>query len=105
NIELERVGARAGGPKARSQLDLSGTDLDFVSIAQGLGVPAARVDTAEEMNRELERAVAEPGPRLIEAVVPSVFSGARLRPLPYGLRSLDKLPRPVARAIKRRVAP
>src|SRR5439155_8849894 len=29
NIELERVGAQRGGPKAKSQLDLAGPDLDF----------------------------------------------------------------------------
>ena len=38
-------------------------------------------------------------------VIPSVFSGARLRALPYGLRALEKLPAPVARALKKRVAP
>ncbi len=43
NIELGRVGARASGPKARAQLDLAGPDLDFVSLAKGLGVPALRV--------------------------------------------------------------
>jgi acetolactate synthase-1/2/3 large subunit len=49
--------------------------------------------------------VAEPGPRLIEVVVPTVFSGARLKALPYGLKAIEKLPRPVAKALKRRVAP
>jgi acetolactate synthase-1/2/3 large subunit len=106
NIELQRVGAgAAAGPKARSQLDLSGPDIDFVQIAAGLGVPAERVDTAEAFVKSLERGVAEPGPRLIEVVIPSVFSGARLRALPYGLRALEKLPRPVAKALKKRVAP
>src|SRR5213078_1291748 len=38
NIELQRVGAdAAAGPKAKSQLDLSGPDIDFVQIAAGLG--------------------------------------------------------------------
>jgi acetolactate synthase I/II/III large subunit len=106
NIELQRVGAgAAAGPKARSQLDLDGPRLDFVRMAAGLGVPAGRVDTAEDLLTELERAVAEPGPRLIEVVVPTVFSGARLKALPYGLKAIEKLPRPVAKALKRRVAP
>jgi acetolactate synthase-1/2/3 large subunit len=106
NIELQRVGAgAAAGPKARSQLDLSGPDIDFVHIAAGLGVPAERVDTAEALAKSLERGVAEPGPRLIEVVIPSVFSGARLKALPYGLRAIEKLPRPVAKALKKRVAP
>jgi acetolactate synthase-1/2/3 large subunit len=106
NIELQRVGAAAAaGPKAKSQLDLAGPDLDFVHLARGLGVPAERVDTAEQLLAALDRGVAERGPRLIEVVVPSVFSGRRLKALPYGLRAIEKLPRPVAQAIKRRVAP
>ena len=41
NIELQRVGADGGGgPKARSQLDLEGPNLDFVKLAEGMGVPA-----------------------------------------------------------------
>jgi acetolactate synthase I/II/III large subunit len=106
NIELQRVGAdAAAGPKAKSQLDLAGPDLDFVQIAAGLGVPAERVDTAEQFVAALERGVAERGPRVIEVVIPSVFSGRRLKALPYGLRAIEKLPRPVAEAIKKRVAP
>jgi acetolactate synthase-1/2/3 large subunit len=106
NIELQRVGAdAAAGPKAKSQLDLAGPDLDFVQISQGLGVPAERVFTAESLVSSLDRAVAEPGPRLIEVVVPSVYSGRRLKALPYGLRALEKMPRPMARAIKRRMYP
>jgi acetolactate synthase-1/2/3 large subunit len=105
NIELERVGARAGGPKAKSQLDLSGPEIDFVQIAAGLGVPAERVDTAEQLLASLERAAAERGPRLIEVIVPSVYSGRRLRAMPYGLRALEKMPRPLARAVKRRMYP
>jgi acetolactate synthase-1/2/3 large subunit len=106
NIELQRVGAGAAeGPKAKSQLDLSGPDLDFVHIAQGLGVPAERVETGEALTGALQRAVAERGPRLIEVVVAPVFSGARLRALPYGLRAIERLPRPIAQALKRRVAP
>ena len=106
NIELQRVGAdAAAGPKAKSQLDLAGPDMDFVQIASGLGVPAERVDTAEQLLTALGRANAERGPRLIEVVVPSVFSGRRLKALPHGLRAIEKLPRPVAQALKRRVAP
>ncbi|HYZ28648.1 MAG TPA: acetolactate synthase large subunit [Thermoleophilaceae bacterium] len=106
NIELQRVGAdAAAGPKAKSQLDLAGPDLDFVRLAAGLGVPAQRVDRAEELVTALERSVAEPGPRLIEVVVPSVYQGRRLKALPYGLRALERMPRPLARAIKRRMYP
>lgn len=105
NVELERVGAEKAGPKAKSQLDLKNPGLDFVQLAQGMGVPAVRATTAEQFNTALERALATPGPHLIEAVVPSVFSGLKLRVLPYVLRSLESLPQPVAHAIKRKVAP
>ncbi len=68
-FEFGRVGAHNPGPKAMSMLDLSNPDLDWVSLAQGMGVPASRATTAEEFNVALERSLAEPGPSLIEAVV------------------------------------
>ncbi|WP_406293276.1 thiamine pyrophosphate-dependent enzyme [Embleya sp. NBC_00888] len=65
--ELERVGAIAD---ASAQLfDLSRPDLDFVSLANGMGVPATRAGTAEEPARQFERALSEPGPHLIEAML------------------------------------
>ena len=76
NIELERVGAHAAGPKAKSQLDLANPNLDFVQIGTGMGVPSVRVDTCEALTDALERAVAEPGPHLIEVLVPSDAPGA-----------------------------
>jgi acetolactate synthase I/II/III large subunit len=73
NLELSRVGVETPGPVAKSMLDLTHPDLDFVAIAQGLGVPAERPADAEALTAAIERAVAEPGPHLIEAVVPSGF--------------------------------
>ena len=105
NIELERVGADGGGPRAKRQLDLEGPNLDFVALANGMGVPAVRTDTCELLNDALDRAIAEPGPHVIEVVVPSAFSGWKLKAMPHALRTLEKLPRPVARAVKRRVQP
>jgi acetolactate synthase-1/2/3 large subunit len=106
NVELERVGADAAvGSKARSQLDLRGPVLDFCRLAQGMGVHAARADTAESFCKALEYALAHPGPHLIEAVVPESLGGAKRRVLPWLLRSLPNLPLPVARALKRRIAP
>ena len=105
NIELERVGANRPGPRAKSQLDLAGPDIDFVKIASGLGVPSVRVDTGEDLVAQLERAIAEPGPHLIETVVPSVYSGLKLRAMPHALRVLEKLPRPLAKAAKSRFYP
>ena len=106
NIELQRVGADGGGgPKARSQLDLEGPNLDFVKLAEGMGVPAVRVDTGESFAGALDRALAEPGPHLIEAMVPSEYTGLRLKLMPRALNTLEKLPRPLARAAKRKFYP
>jgi acetolactate synthase-1/2/3 large subunit len=69
NMELQRVGATAGGPRARSMLDLHQPDLDFVALAKGMGVPATRADTAAEFSDQLARALATPGPNLVEAVI------------------------------------
>nr|WP_041314430.1 acetolactate synthase large subunit [Mycobacterium sp. JS623] len=68
-LELQRVGATAGGPKAQSLLDLSNPGLDFVAIAEGFGVPAKRAITAEELGTHFSAAIAEPGPHLIDAVL------------------------------------
>ncbi|OBG30127.1 acetolactate synthase large subunit [Mycobacterium sp. 852002-51057_SCH5723018] len=73
-VELQRVGAgSAPGPKAQDLLDLSCPTMDFVKIAEGMGVPARRASTAEEFADALRAAFAEPGPHLIDAVVPSLL--------------------------------
>ncbi|MET7699359.1 thiamine pyrophosphate-dependent enzyme [Streptomyces sp. NPDC005485] len=73
NLELQSVGAASGGTRAGELLDLSQPDLDFVGIARGLGVPAEQATTAEEFNHLLGRALAEPGPYLIDCLVPPLF--------------------------------
>lgn len=105
NIELERVGAEKAGPKAKAQLDISKPALDFVSIAKGMGMPAERCRTAEEFNKALETAFREPGPHLIDAVIPSEYDGFKLKALPYLLKSLDKIPNSMAKALKKKLAP
>jgi acetolactate synthase I/II/III large subunit len=68
-IELARVGATAGGPKAMSMFDLGDPALDWVQLAEGMGVEAVRVDTAEAFASAFSSAVSSRGPRLIEAVI------------------------------------
>jgi len=70
NLELQRVGADAGGPLSRRLLDLTDPDLDFVSLAQGMGVPARRVETAEDLTVAMEQSYGEAGPSLIEVALP-----------------------------------
>ncbi|MBW2212090.1 MAG: acetolactate synthase large subunit, partial [Deltaproteobacteria bacterium] len=105
NIELERVGARKVGPKAKAQLDLSEPAIDFVAMAQGMGVHARRVDTAEALNMALDKAFKTRGPHLIDAVVPSEYEGLKLKALPHMLNALGSVPAPIAKAIKKKLSP
>jgi acetolactate synthase-1/2/3 large subunit len=105
NVELERVEAGQPGPKARSQLDLTGPVIHFAHLAQGMGVHAVRVGTTEDFAHALEYALNHPGPHLIEAVVPQALSGVKRKALPWLLRSLPHLPPAAARALKRKIAP
>ncbi len=72
-LEMQRVGAELTGPAARALLDLSAPEMDFAKIGEGMGVPSSRVHTCEEFADQLQRAIAEPGPHLIDAVVPSLI--------------------------------
>jgi acetolactate synthase I/II/III large subunit len=75
-LELQRVGAGPAGeagPAARRMLDLSSPSISHTAIAQGFGVDAVRVATADELVAALRRAYAEPGPHLVEAAVPPLL--------------------------------
>ena len=69
NIELARVGAGQPTAKTLSMLDLSRPDIDWVNLAQGMGVAATRATSAEEFHQQFEQAMASSGPHLIEAMV------------------------------------
>lgn len=74
NMELDRVGASGGGERARAMLDLRGPDMDFVSLARGMGVEhATRATTADELVEQLGAALAVEGPAVVEAVVPPLL--------------------------------
>ncbi|HEY4929011.1 MAG TPA: acetolactate synthase large subunit [Acidimicrobiales bacterium] len=73
NMELDRVGVEEPGPRAREMLDIGRPDIDFVHLATGLGLHAARAETSEQFSDELARALATPGPSVVEAVVPSLL--------------------------------
>ncbi len=44
-----------------------------MALAHGLGVPATRATDADQFVDQLGRALATPGPSVIEAVVPSII--------------------------------
>jgi acetolactate synthase-1/2/3 large subunit len=73
NMELDRVGVDAPGPRARDMLDLGRPSIDFVQLARGMGLHAERADTAEQFADQLARSLATPGPSVVEAVVPSIL--------------------------------
>jgi acetolactate synthase-1/2/3 large subunit len=68
--ELAQVGARGEGRRAAQMLDLGSPSLDFVALARGMGIPATRATTAGELAEQVRRALAEPGPHLVAAVLP-----------------------------------
>lgn len=69
-IELARVGAQSMNKKTLDMLDIGNPDLDFVQLAQGMGVKAARASTTDEFNKLYREAMDQQGPCLIEAVIP-----------------------------------
>ncbi len=66
--EYAGVGANPG-PTALNMLDLGNPDMDFVKIANGLGVEAARVDTLEDCARLMQVSFRQDTPFLIELMV------------------------------------
>jgi acetolactate synthase-1/2/3 large subunit len=69
DVEMQRTGAGELGPASNDMMDLSRPDLDWVKLSEGHGVPASRAATAEEFVGALRRALREPGPQLIEAIL------------------------------------
>ena len=59
----------------------------------------------EEFNDALGRAIREPGPHLIDAIVPSEYEGLKLKILPHLLGAMNKIPSPIAKALKKKIAP
>lgn len=70
NIELHRTGAGNPGPTAKDMLAIGEPDIDWVSMAEALGVPSTAATTAEEFDAAFEEAMKQKGPRLIAALVP-----------------------------------
>ena len=68
-VELARAGVTEPGRKARSLTSLADPEIEWARIAGGMGVPAVRVETAEALCQQLERALAESGPHLIEMLI------------------------------------
>ena len=72
NTEFARIGVQEAGPRAKAQLELGNPDVDFVGLGAGLGISSRRVETGEQLTGALDQAIAEPGPHLIEALIPGI---------------------------------
>ncbi len=68
-VELARVGAQSMNKKTLDMLDLTNPEIDFVKLAEGMGVAAHRCITADEFNQHFQDAMRNTGPRLIELMV------------------------------------
>jgi acetolactate synthase I/II/III large subunit len=64
--ELTNVGVQNPGPRAIDMLSLTRPNLDWVSMAKGMGVDATKVDTLENLARAFRAGLAIEGPYLIE---------------------------------------
>ncbi|HLW70290.1 MAG TPA: acetolactate synthase large subunit [Candidatus Binataceae bacterium] len=68
-VELARAGITEPGRAARSLTSLAEPEINWASLAAGMGVPAVRVENAETLTVELRRALKERGPNLIEMMI------------------------------------
>ena len=64
--EFGGLGVGAPGPRATSFLEIGRPNIDWVSLAKGMGVPATRTTSAEEFAKALTRGFESGGPSLIE---------------------------------------
>ncbi|ACB95186.1 acetolactate synthase large subunit [Beijerinckia indica] len=67
--ELHSVGAAKAGPHAFSLFDLHDPTLNWVKLAEGMGVEARRVEDTRNLTSALRSAITGRGPRLIEVVL------------------------------------
>lgn len=70
--QVENMRQRVPAPKgsaSRDLVSLAGPDIDWVSLAAGMGVAGGLARTAEEMAHLMRRWLDNPGPFLIQAVL------------------------------------
>lgn len=67
--EMRNVGVNDFGENARRMLDIDDPALDWCSLARGMGVEAARAETAESFADLFQSGLKRKGPFLIEAVI------------------------------------
>jgi acetolactate synthase-1/2/3 large subunit len=68
--EFASFGLGDPGSRARDLFEIGRPDLDWVSLATGMGVPGTRVASMEEFGKALREGFAGEGPRLVEVRLP-----------------------------------
>ena len=64
--EYSYLGIGAPGPRANALFEIGRPDLDWVSLAQGMGVPGCRVHSLDDFAKVLQGGLEGDGPTLIE---------------------------------------
>jgi acetolactate synthase-1/2/3 large subunit len=64
--EFAGLGAGEPGARARDLFEIGRPDIDWVHLAQGMGIPARRVSSLDEFSRYLREGFESTGPSLIE---------------------------------------
>jgi acetolactate synthase-1/2/3 large subunit len=64
--EFSNLGLGEPGPRALDLFEIGRPDLDWVSLAKGMGVPGTRASSLEEFARALRNGFASAGPSLIQ---------------------------------------
>jgi acetolactate synthase-1/2/3 large subunit len=67
--ELKGVGAADTGPKALSMMDLRDPTLNWVKLAEGMGIAAVQVDGVRALADAVKSGIGSRGPKLIEAIM------------------------------------
>jgi acetolactate synthase-1/2/3 large subunit len=67
--EFASIGIGEPGATASSLFGIGRPDLDWVSLAKGMGIPSARVFSIDEFSRVLRGNFGSPGPMLIEVPI------------------------------------
>jgi acetolactate synthase I/II/III large subunit len=67
--ELTNVGVRNPGPRAVDMLSIGRPDLDWVSLARGMGAEASRAKTCEQLAKALSAGLRSQGPYLVEVAL------------------------------------
>jgi acetolactate synthase I/II/III large subunit len=68
-VEAARAGNAEMGRKAKSLTMLEPPEIKWAELARGFGVPGVRVETADDLVKQLDRALKTPGPNFIEAIL------------------------------------